>query len=137
MANINVFIFQIYNCKMVDTVHIRRSVERNRQMGIGDFYLAKLGNGQVVTEGSLSLREVQGLISKQILRTDSPETSTWPPRNAPPSLAMPIEELGSQPTLLKSGIVSHRNWLRSVTKVKPGEGEFLGWHYSQSVHKVK
>ena len=54
----------------MDTVHIKRSLERNRELGIGDFYLAKLGNGQVVTEGSLTLKEVQLLISKHILTTD-------------------------------------------------------------------
>ena len=114
---------------MVDTVHIQRSLERNLKMGIGDFYLAKLGNGQVVTEGSLNLREVQVLISKHILFRDLLETTTWLPTCAPPNLAMPIEKLGSQPKLLTSTAVSYKNWLLSVTKVKPGEGDFLGWHY--------
>ena len=113
----------------MDTVHIKRSLERNRELGIGDFYLAKLGNGQVVTEGSLTLKEVQLLISKHILTTDSLETTTWLPSCAPPNLAMPVEKLGSQPTLLKKTAVSYKNWLLSVSNVKPGEGEFLGWHY--------
>ena len=114
---------------MVDTVHIQRSLERNLKMGIGDFYLAKLGNGQVVTEGSLNLREVQVLISKQILFRDSLETTTWLPTCAPPNLPMPIEKLGSQPTMLKKTAVSYKNWLLSVVDVKPGESDFLGWHF--------
>ena len=114
---------------MVDTAHIKRSMERNHELGIADFYLAKLGNGQVVTEGSLTLKEVQVLLSKQILSTDSLETSIWLPSCAPPNLAMPVAKLGSQPTLLKKTAVMFKNWLLSETKVKPGEGEFLGWHY--------
>ena len=124
----NSFFFQNLEVRM-DTVHVKRSMERNREMGIGDFYLAKLGDGQVVTNGSLSLKEVQLLISNQILTTDSLDTSKWLPTSAPPTLPMPIEKLGSKPTLLKKTAVAYKNWLLSVSNVKPGEGSFLGWSF--------
>ena len=114
---------------MVDTVHVKRSMDRNSELGIGDFYLAKLGNGQVVSEGSLSLKEVQVLLSNHILSQDSMETSTWLPSCAPPNLVMPVEKLGSQPTLLKRTAVQYKDWLLSVAKVKPGHSQFMGWHY--------
>ena len=114
---------------MVDTVHVKRSMDRNSELGIGDFYLAQLGNGQVVTEGSLSLKKVQVLISNQILSQDSMETSTWLPSCAPPNLVMPVEKLGSQPTLLKRTAVLYKDWLLSVSNVKPGQKQFLGWHF--------
>ena len=47
------FVFSLPNTIMVDTIHVMRNKEWNEEKGIGDFYLARLPSGEVVTEGSM------------------------------------------------------------------------------------
>ena len=43
---------------MVDTVHVSRSMERNRDIGAKDFYMVQMSSGELEYRGTLNLQHV-------------------------------------------------------------------------------
>ena len=46
---------KVPNVTMVDTVHVKRNMERNQHLGISDFYLALGDNGIATVAGIFTL----------------------------------------------------------------------------------
>ena len=112
---------------MVDTVHVKRNMERNEKLGISDFYLALGDNGIATVAGSMSLDQAAKEIERLILNRDTMDINTWKPTSLAPSIPLPLPELFKKPSLLSSTAVNLCKWLRQ--DVKLGEGRLLAWSY--------
>ena len=62
---------------MVDTVHVQRKIEKNKEKGITDFYLADYGDGDIRVLGSLTLEDADEAVNMKMLLRDSNNTSIW------------------------------------------------------------
>ena len=60
---------------MVDTVNVSRLMERNKQLGVKDFYLVQLASGEVEFCGSLPLEKVTELIKEKVVQEGTYDTS--------------------------------------------------------------
>ena len=60
---------------MVDTVNVSRQMERNKQLGVKDFYLVQLATGEVEFCGSLPLEKVAELIKEKVVQEGTYDTS--------------------------------------------------------------
>ena len=114
---------------MVESVDVQKSMERNLERGIQDFYLADYGGGDVRVQGSLSLEAAVEVTRQKLLTRDSRKTSSWLPRTPPPPLILPIKKLFSRPDAVKSTASQYMKWILKCQGLKMGEGDFLGWHY--------
>ena len=110
---------------MVDTVHVQRNIERNREKGIRDFYLADHGDGDIRVLGSLTLEDAAEAIKMKMLLRDSNNTSIWLPNSAPPDLPMSIEKVFSRPDILKSVASQYMKWMLKPQGLKMGEVKIL------------
>ena len=115
------------NATMVDTVHVRRNMERNQHLGISDFYLALGDNGIATVAGSMSLDQAAKEIERLILNRDTMDINSWKPTSLAPSIPLPLVELFKKPSLLSSTAVNLCKWLRQ--DVKLGEGRLLAWRF--------
>ena len=71
---------------MVDTVHVQRKIEKNKEKGITDLYLADHGDGDIRVLGSLTLEDADEAVNMKMLLRDSNNTSIWLPNSTPPDL---------------------------------------------------
>ena len=112
---------------MVDTVHVKRNMERNSDLGMRDFYLAVDANDCATFAGSMPLEEACRVIDNMIVTRDSLVIENWLPSQPPPSLPMTLEELFKKPALLRPTAVKFSRWLRQDLGL--GEGRLLGWNF--------
>ena len=119
--------FQKILPKMVDTVHVKRNMERNEGMGIRDFYLSVNSENSSTFAGSMPLEEAVKVIDKMIIARDSLVMENWLPSESAPSLPMGLEELFKKPAVLRQTAVKFGRWLRQDLAL--GEGKLLGWSY--------
>ena len=115
------------NVTMVDTVHVRRNMERNQHLGISDFYLALGDNGIATVAGSMSLDQAAKEIERLILNRDTMDINSWKPTSLAPSIPLPLVELYKKPSMVTSTAVNLCKWLRQ--DVKLGEGRLLAWSF--------
>ena len=60
---------------MVDTVNVSRQMERNKQLGVKDFYLVQLASGEVEFCGSIPFEKVAELIKEKVVQEGTYDTS--------------------------------------------------------------
>ena len=113
---------------MVDTVHVSRSMERNRDIGAKDFYMVQLSSGEVEYRGSLSLQQVLTLVKENYTHEAEADTSRWIPSSPPPLPPAPLDQVMKKPDLVRMAAGDLMSWLLTYQgKQKPGEEGFLGW----------
>ena len=113
---------------MVDTVHVSRSMERNRDIGAKDFYMVQMSSGEVEYRGSLSLQQVLTLVKEMYMHEAEADTSRWIPSSPPPLPPAPLDQVMKKPDLVRMAAGDLMSWLLTYQgKQKPGEEGFLGW----------
>ena len=112
---------------MVDTVHVKRNMERNARLGVKDFYLTEDDKNCATFAGSMTLEEASKVIEKAIVTRNSLVIENWLPSMPAPSLPMELEEVFKKPAVLRTTAVKFARWLRQDRAL--GEGKLLGWSY--------